>query len=405
MALVILNSKQKIVLMGVKVEDDWRYKKVRSARASKSAFAYKINRQLKIKAKSSVSYGFSTKAPYSREVIVKITGGARSKKGIRGAVYYMSKEGQLEIIDSNGILYRTKEEVEDAVRLLQENVPTQNPQKKEKKLTQNIVFSASNMVGVTREDMLKTAALTLKEKYPDNYFVMSYHENTKNPHVHVVLNIHKDTGERINIRKSDLRATRESFCQNLINFGYDVKATRKYGQKLDVYQELLSPQRKNTYEVVDFGTASYQLDKDDEKNGYLVYKTSHGKEVTIWGKELLDEIACQKIQQGDSIKLKKVGHTIVKVPVYGNDRKTILSWKAVKRNQWQIERADKDLNFSQTDKTKEIKLDSPEQAVKQLEQREKFNHEKKLLLDPSYRETFKRESELRLKAQNPKIRF
>lgn len=391
--------------MSVKVEDEWRIKRVRSERASKSAFAHKINQSLKLKEKSKLLYGFGTKAPYSREVIVKITGGARSKKGIKGAVYYISKEGQLEIIDSNGITYKTKEEIESAVYLMQENVPTHVQQKKEEKLTQNIIFSASNMVGVKKEDMLKTAALTLKEKYPHNYFVMSYHDDTENPHVHVVLNIHKDTGERINIRKKDLRNIRKSFCKNLINFGYDVKATRKYGQKPEAYEELLSPKSKNTYEVVGFGTASYRLDKENEKNGYLVYKTSNGKEVTIWGRELLDNIASHNIQQGDLIKLKKVGETKIKVPVYGDDKTTIISWKEAKRNQWEIEKAESNLNLSKPNHVKEIILDSPEQAKKQFDQREKFNHEKALFLNLSPEERLKLETELKHKMPKPKFGF
>lgn len=393
--------------MSVKVEEQWRFRKVRSERASKSAFAYKINQRLKGKEKSKLSYGYATKAPYSREVIVKITGGAQSKQGIKGAVYYMSHEGQLEIVDANGITYKGKEQVEDAVGLLQENAACQlnASQQKQGKLTHNMVFSASKMVGVKKEDMLKTAALTLKEKYPQNYFVMSYHDETKNPHVHVVLNIHKDTGERINIRKEDLRDIREGFCKNLITLGYDVEATRKYGHKLEEYKGLSSREDRNVYRVIDFGTASYQLDRNNDKNSYLVYKTSNDKEVKIWGRDLLNDVTRKNIKPGDFIRLKKVGQVDVKVPVYESDKTTILYWKVAKRNQWQVERIEDKLEFSKKDIIEEIKLNSSEQATKQLAQREKFNHEKNLLFASSHKKTFELKSELQHKPQKQAIRF
>ena len=97
--------------MGVKVEDEWRLKRVRSERASKSAFAYKINSRLKSKTQVKMSYGYGGIVPYSREVILKITGGARSKKGIKNAVNYISKDWQAEIVDSNGISYKTKKKL------------------------------------------------------------------------------------------------------------------------------------------------------------------------------------------------------------------------------------------------------------------------------------------------------
>ncbi len=63
--------------MGVHVEEEWRYKR-KSERASKSAFAHKIN---KIR-KGNTSSGKKA----SREVIIKFTEGAKSRAGIREAI-------------------------------------------------------------------------------------------------------------------------------------------------------------------------------------------------------------------------------------------------------------------------------------------------------------------------------
>ena len=213
------------------------------------------------------------------------------------------------------------------------------------------------------------------------------------------------TVKKIDIRKKDLREMREGFCENLISYGYDVKATRKYGYQIKEFEELSLQKNKNTYEVVDFGTASYQLDKKNDKNSYLMYKTSNNKEVMIWGKEILDEVARNNIKKGDLVTIKKTGQVDIKVPVYGDDPNTIISWRAAKRNQWKIEKAGADFNFHDTDYSKEIKLDTPEQAAKQLTQREKFEHEKQLFLGLSPEEKLKLEVELRHKSPKHKFRF
>jgi hypothetical protein len=384
--------------MSVKVEEEWRFKKIKSETASKSAFSYKINKKLKEGAK--FSYGHGVGGVLSREVIVKITGGARNKQGIRGAVEYISKDWQENLIDSSGIRYKTKEEMEGIVKILQENV-IQNAMftsAKEVKLTHNITFSAPRIAEVSKEDALEAARKALSKKYPDNYFVMTYHADTKNPHVHAVLNIHKDNGERIDIRKKDLRDIREGFCQNLIEYGYDVKATRKYGFKNKKYEELMSSENRNIYEVVDFGSASYQLNKRNSKNNYLIYRTMNkGEEVKIWGKEIIEEVTRDNIKIGDLVKINKVGETKIKVPVYGKDGKTIEHWKDAKRNQWSIEKTTDNLVKIERKQFKGIVLDTPQQAAKHLEQKQRFEHEKKLYLNSSYKEKHELEQKMQRK--------
>lgn len=372
--------------MGVQVAEEWRYKKIRSERASRSAFAHKINQRLQKKEQRQMSYGYGGATPYSQEVVLKITGGARSQKGIRGAVQYLSQDGQVELTDSNGIGYKTKQEIDDAAHLVQSHVVNSTkPNTKAEKLTHNLVFSASIVASVSKEDMQQAVIKTLQEKYPNNYFVCAYHKDTKKPHIHVVLNIHQDNGKKIDIKNKDFHELRRTFCQKLVDQGYDLKASRRYeDERYNLQaqdQQDLRRDNRNIYEVVEFGSESYKANKSNSENHYLIYKTSNNKAVTIWGKELLDKISQNNIKPGDSIKIKKVGHTIVKVPVFGNDRQTILSWKEVKRNQWQIEKQDCPVNLSHLKHDEEVKLDNPAQVDKQWKQRERFEQEKDLILE------------------------
>lgn len=384
--------------MGVKIEEKWRYKKIRKEKASKSAFAFKINR--KIKEKSKVSYGSSVNPSFSKEVMVKITGGAKTKQAIKNAVEYISRDWQEEIIDCNGIKYRTKEEMAEAVKVLQENI-VYNPMSdltKDINVTHNMMFSTPRMAEVKREDALNAVSKVLGEKYPDNYFVMAYHEDTQNPHVHVTFNINSGAGTRIDIKAKNFHEIRRDFCKELVENGYDVKATRKYDIRPKEYDELLKRDNRNIYEVVDFGSSPYQLDKRNSKSNYLVYRTLNNKEeVTIWGKGILDEINNNNIKVGDFVKVKKVGETKIKVPTYGKDGTTVEFWKEVKRNQWNIEKASDNSIKIKREYPKEIKLDTPQQAEKQLAQKQRFEHEKKLILDSKYKEKFDLEQKMQHK--------
>lgn len=380
--------------MEAKTGEEWRFRRKQSEAASKSAFAFKINRKLQQKEQTKLSYGYKDVAPYSKEVIVKITGGARSKKGIRNAIEYISEEWQKEIVDSNGIKYKSQREIESAINMLQENITifSQTDLKKELKLTQNMVFSAPKVASVNKEDALRATIKALTEKYPDNYFVAAYHDETDNPHVHVALNINKDNGDRIDIRKEDLRDIREGYCRCLTEYGYEVKATRKYGTEFKEFKEL-TKENRNTYEVVDFGTESYKLDDRKTTNNYLVYRTANDKEVTIWGKELLDEITNNKIKIGDEVKIKKLGHTTVKVPVFSHDNATVIDWKDTKRNKWSIGKVGNNSVRLEQQFNKEVELDSLEQSTKQLKQKQEFDHEKKSLLNNEYKENFELKQE------------
>ena len=65
------------------------------------------------------------------------------------------------------------------------------------KLTHNFVFRRPLVAGVRKDDLQQAAHQAIQQKYPNNYFVSAYHEDTKKPHVHVILNIHQNDGKRL----------------------------------------------------------------------------------------------------------------------------------------------------------------------------------------------------------------
>lgn len=378
--------------MGVYVEKEWRYR--RSKNASESTFAHKINQRRK----GNTSSGRKG----SREVFVKFTKGAKSRVGIRNAIKYISRDYKLELLDSDGFKQSSKEDIEDTIRFMQ--MHTSLPQKYGVDLTKSLTFSPPKIAGVSKAHTLESVRKTLTSMYPDNYFVMAYHTDTKNPHVHVIINVNKSDGTRIRISgDKDYDEMKKRFANNLKDYGYEVKATNKKEEIREEWKELTSNTNRNEYEVVEFGSSSYQLDKTKDRNNYLVYRTHNGKEVTVWGKEIISEIKNNDVRVGDKIKLKKVGTRDIKVPVYSQDGAEIVSWKNAKRNIWEIKNLSRDIEIkldTVENKHTEIKLDGEQRQQMHIKSREEFNHEKNMLLNPEYKQKYEAEQKLKIRQKH-----
>ena len=389
--------------MGVYVEEKWRYKKgdhssqKTTFKSRRSAFAHKINQKRK--------GNTSSDKKGSREVIIKFTEGAKSRAGIREAIKYISRKYELVLYDSDSIYQRSKEDIEGTILRMQMNVDL--PDEYGIELTKSLVFSPPKVAGISQEDAMESVCKTLTSMYPNNYFVLAYHQNTKNDHVHVVMNMDGNDGKRLQIKVKDFKEMRIKFANNLIAYGYDVKATIKQREVSEEWKELISKTNRNEYEVVEFGSSSYQLDKAKDRNNYLVYKTHNGKEVTVWGKEITSEIKKNDVRVGDKIKLKKIGTRDINAPVYSKDGTEIVSWKNAKRNIWEIKNLSRDIEIKpKTDENNlaEIKLDGLDRQQMHMKSREEFDHEKNMLLNPEYKQKYEEEQKLKIK-QNHTFKF
>ncbi|EOZ46882.1 relaxase/mobilization nuclease domain protein [Klebsiella pneumoniae VAKPC270] len=383
--------------MGVNIEKEYLVKRSRSAKgqslkksiqAGKSAFAHKAKKGGKL-------YGSRVREQIgkhgrSKEVMVKITGSAQIKQGIKNSVNYISREDTLLLTDDEG----NKIDAVDAKDYLiqcDDDDTYDSRTSKQPAITKNIIFSPPASAQVSQEDALESVRKTLSEKYPDNKFVMVYHDDKKDhPHVHVILRTdNDDTGKKINIRKKDLRELREGFCEQLKLKGYDVKATHKqipdFKNKLKEEDAAAPRRQKNVREVVDFGRAPYQFKEGNKPQNYLTVKTLNGKEYTMWGKELGELAEREKIQKGSLIKLKKSGSEEVKVPRLDKNGEQA-GWLTTQRNNWQLEnigqkgidRTQKIGTEKQTDVTEQLKRQQEQQRRFKLQAAEMIKKEQKL---------------------------
>lgn len=308
--------------MGVSVDKEYRVKRKSSEAGRKSAFAHKVKNGGK-NYQRNVQERINRKGA-SKEVVVKISGGAITRQGIRNSIDYMSRESELPVMSESGQVWKGDEIQEAKEHMVDRANDPQNVMndkgKENKKVTQNIVFSPPVSAKVKPEDLLESVRKTMHKKYPNHRFVLGYHNDKKDhPHVHVVFRIRDEDGKRTDIRKKDLREIRTGFCEELKLKGYDVKATHRQQQGLNQSirdAHSTAPKRqKGVYEVVDVGYDHYQHDKTKPKQHFLKLKTlNKGVEKTYWGADFGDLTSRENVKKGDLVKLKKLGQKEVKIP-------------------------------------------------------------------------------------------
>ncbi|CAI1209311.1 Uncharacterised protein [Serratia ficaria] len=304
----------------------------------------------------------------SREVMVKITGSANQCRGVKNEINYIAREGEIRLKDSNGVEYNIadREQRKEAYEaMLDDEDKKIYNHDRAPNLVHNFSFSSPKIAGVPENDVLKAVEDTLREKYPDNRFMMAYHTDKEHhPHVHALLRIPDNSGKRINIRKKDLRELREKFATNLQKMGYNVKCTHKYNMGLKEQLKREPDRLRNLFEVVEFGRTNYLFDPKNKQNNYITLRTLKNKtEFTRWGSNLADEIKREGVRQGSIIKMRKEGETTVKVPLTdGQGQKQ--GWAEHKRNNWRIENHGA-LGIKPAPFEKVKLLDTPEQLLKQ----------------------------------------
>ncbi|WP_065845207.1 MobP1 family relaxase, partial [Campylobacter fetus] len=192
-------------------------------------------------------------------------------------------------------------------------IPNFGEDKKEKRHTINIVFSYHASENKLKEAVYKT----IKDKFPDNFFVITFHGDTDNPHCHVCIKVAKSDGKRINIKKQDLSNLRVDFAKNLNNLGIEATAkVKNYEPSFDKILENFdkSLKQKQTkidnkmhyYQLVDFGKAKYKFDEKNKNSFYVQYRTKKGI-TTIWSADLKRVVEENNLQKGEMVKFKIIG--------------------------------------------------------------------------------------------------
>jgi len=164
------------------------------------------------------------------EVVVKVSGGARTARGAGTSLAYLEKHSDLEtdertILAGKGLgpklLKGWDLDLEERRRHTDRRIAAG---RRPPKLVHNLVFSMPK--GTSPDKLRKAVRKFAVEKFAlQHRYVMAMHTHQGNPHVHMVVKAMNEQGTRLNIRKATLREWRQDFARYLREFGVEANAT------------------------------------------------------------------------------------------------------------------------------------------------------------------------------------
>ena len=206
-------------------EDELRAKRVftRIERNSKSAFAYKH--------KSTVKNTKKFDTPFSKEVVVKLTGASNNYQQWKKHFDYNIKKFDYTLFEDMNTIYKGVEDMKFFEQYFNDHgtsIPNQSEIKgKGKREVLQFAFSMKHLETTPPDKLMEAVIKTVKEKYPNNASYFVYHSDTDNPHIHCDIKVAGADGKRIDPRKADLLNLRKKFAKNLNDLGIEAYATTK----------------------------------------------------------------------------------------------------------------------------------------------------------------------------------
>jgi len=169
------------------------------------------------------------------EVVVKVSGGARTVAGVRQHMDYIGREGKLgleadtgEHLDGKGFERQLTEDWDLDLEAHERQTERSIRGRKPPKLVHNLIFSMP--FGTPPDKVLQAVRkLALNEWQWKHRYAMVLHTDGEGeqPHVHVVLKAMSEQGQRLNIKRATLRAWRQQFAANLRELGVAANATER----------------------------------------------------------------------------------------------------------------------------------------------------------------------------------
>lgn len=168
------------------------------------------------------------------EVVVKVSGGARSTTGAVAHLRYIDRNGELEIETDGGERLKGKGIEKDITAdwdLDSTRVHGRGPYRgkagpKPAKLVHNVILSMPKRT--PPEKLLLAAQDFAREEFALKHrYALVLHTDQDHPHVHLVVKAVSEEGKRLNIRKATLREWRGLFAQHLRAHGVAANATER----------------------------------------------------------------------------------------------------------------------------------------------------------------------------------
>lgn len=166
------------------------------------------------------------------QAILKITRYGHGGNKIMGHAHYIQRHGRLELEDENGEKVEPRE-LRERIRLWVEQAgvrmeePGEDKQRK-RRVTAHFILDAG--AEAKPENLSKTAREFLGERFgkDGHEYLFVRHDDTKQPHVHVILNLTNARGRRLHTSVAEIQAWREQFAEIARRNGIEVDASRAW---------------------------------------------------------------------------------------------------------------------------------------------------------------------------------
>ena len=166
------------------------------------------------------------------EVVVKISGGARTLAGVERYFKYIEKKGDTGLETDMETRAGAPGFAGDLVRDWDLDIEALKHYSKKSfrgkplKLVHNIIFSMPE--GTSPTIVLEAVRrFALNEWALEHRYAMALHTDTPRPHVHVAVKAMSEQGVRLNIKKATLRNWRAQFAEQLNELGQAANATER----------------------------------------------------------------------------------------------------------------------------------------------------------------------------------
>lgn len=290
----------------------------------------------------------TTKSGYNPQVLIKITGADKNFNQLKRHIKYISRNGKLEIfykdIFGDEIVVKgidVLEEVADTFQCDSYSIPTQSEiiQQNLRERNENIhmVFSMKGENNIPSIDIKKAALKTIKNKFPNNHFILAIHNDTDNPHCHLDLKVVDNNAKRIKITPSKLNELRNEFAKNLVELGHravnhSYKLNNEFAER---FTNTWNGHKAHHFRVIGYGEDKYNFSNDEnaKMSYYLKFETAKGKQTYLWGQQLKDLVQKYNIAINDYVRFAVTSQDVIKKNIY--DKKT-KQWfeRVVYKNIW-----------------------------------------------------------------------
>ena len=166
------------------------------------------------------------------EVMVKVSGGAKTTRGAEAHFQYISRQGELEVETDDGERLVGKDVAAKLVEDWDLEIDAglnrwramERGGRRQTKLVHNIILSMPT--GTSPDRLLAASRDFAREEFALKHrYAMVLHTDQAHPHVHLVVSAYNIEATRLNIRKADLRRWREQFARHLRQHEIEANAT------------------------------------------------------------------------------------------------------------------------------------------------------------------------------------